>query len=185
MCVALRRLVPAFQQLLRRHQACPYLALLRKHCRTNTHAWRMIRHSNGINFKSGVPSQRKANTQGSFLDKRDLTPLSWAAPLSGVCNFAEAATRYVVPKALLGNSHNWRHFIVMLRHFIRLNLRESFSLHQLTCRMQSGGGVWRLKPMKPMKPREKCFISPKVSEVLCGAPRKCDRRFWQGGCFFC
>ncbi|OEH77616.1 hypothetical protein cyc_07888 [Cyclospora cayetanensis] len=144
-----RKLLPGFEALLRRHQRCPYLLLLARHCSIPQAA----RRASAQWKKEARSSRNKSCTSGS--SNRCLiseTPaLDWAVPTERVAAFAVAAAQRVVPSSLLGSAHNYRLFLRRVRQFVCLNSKETFSLHQLMQRMQTGAPSGRRSARKQQK----------------------------------
>ncbi|XP_021089916.1 telomerase reverse transcriptase isoform X1 [Mesocricetus auratus] len=115
---------PLFQQLLVNHARCPYVRLLRSHCRFRTAAHQV---AGALNTTS---PQRLMN-----LLRLHSSP--WQ-----VYGFLQACVGKLVPPGLWGSRHNQRRFFKNVKRFISLGKYDKLSLQELTWKMKVQDCRW-------------------------------------------
>uniref|UniRef100_A0A8C6W1G5 Telomerase reverse transcriptase n=1 Tax=Nannospalax galili TaxID=1026970 RepID=A0A8C6W1G5_NANGA len=117
------RMRPLFQQLLANHTKCPYIALLRSHCR-----FRVAAHQ--------VTGSRSANPR-YLLQLLRLHSSPWQVYL-----FLQACLRRLVPAGLWGSKHNEHRFLRNTKKFISLGKHAKLSLSELMWKMRVQDCAW-------------------------------------------
>uniref|UniRef100_A0A8C2M0A0 Telomerase reverse transcriptase n=1 Tax=Cricetulus griseus TaxID=10029 RepID=A0A8C2M0A0_CRIGR len=115
---------PLFQQLLVNHARCPYVRLLRSHCRfpTATHQ---------------VADALNTTSQPHLMNLLRLHSSPWQ-----VYGFLRACIRKLVPPGLWGSRHNQRRFFKNVKQFISLGKYGKLSLQELMWRMKVEDCPW-------------------------------------------
>nr|XP_021487080.1 telomerase reverse transcriptase [Meriones unguiculatus] len=114
---------PLFQQLLVNHARCPYVRLLRSHCRFRTAAHQV--------------ADTLSTSPQHLMDLLRLHSSPWQ-----VYSFLRACLRKLVPAGLWGTRHNERRFLKNVKQFISLGKYEKLSLQELMWKMKVEDCTW-------------------------------------------
>ncbi|MEJ1286933.1 telomerase reverse transcriptase [Cricetulus griseus] len=138
---------PLFQQLLVNHARCPYVRLLRSHCRfpTATHQ---------------VADALNTTSQPHLMNLLRLHSSPWQ-----VYGFLRACIRKLVPPGLWGSRHNQRRFFKNVKQFISLGKYGKLSLQELMWRMKVEDCPWlRSSPGEQGWSPAECSKGPKKGD---------------------
>ncbi|XP_055453965.1 telomerase reverse transcriptase isoform X3 [Psammomys obesus] len=114
---------PLFQQLLVNHARCPYVRLLRSHCRFRTATHQV--------------ADALSTSPQHLMDLLRLHSSPWQ-----VYSFLRACLRKLVPAGLWGTRHNERRFLKNVKQFISLGKYEKLSLQELMWKMKVEDCTW-------------------------------------------
>lgn len=114
---------PLFQQLLVNHARCPYVKLLRSHCRFRTAA-RQVPDA----LSTSLPH---------LMGLLRLHSSPWQ-----VYGFLRACLHKLVPPGLWGTRHNEHRFLKNVKQFISLGKYEKLSLQELMWKMKAEDCTW-------------------------------------------
>lgn len=114
---------PLFQQLLLNHARCPYVKLLRSHCRFRTAA-----HQVADPLNTSPPH---------LVNLLRLHSSPWQ-----VYGFLRACLRKLVPAGLWGTRHNERRFFKKVKQFISLGKYTKLSLQELMWKVKVEDCTW-------------------------------------------
>ncbi|XP_051007030.1 telomerase reverse transcriptase [Acomys russatus] len=115
---------PLFQQLLLNHAKCPYVKLLRSHCRLRT-----ATHQ--------VADALNTTSPPHLMNLLRLHSSPWQ-----VYGFLRACLHKLVPAGLWGTRHNERRFFKKVKQFISLGKYSKLSLQELMWKMKAEDCTW-------------------------------------------